>query len=208
VSPQALRSELAEIKGLEIDFVTFSGMAEPTLAANLEELVAAVKETLPGPPLAILTNSSLMPRPDVQRDLGFFDVVVPKIDAPDQELFAEINRPFIDYTLNEILRGIRMFRQQVASKLALQMMFIEANQDKAREMAEIACGLQPDEVQLNTPLRPCPVPALGPSDMEEIEAAFEGLNVVNVYRSERPQVTPLNEKETRRRRPDQRLTER
>jgi hypothetical protein len=44
--------------------------------------------------------------------------------------------------------------------------------------------------------------------MEEIEGAFEGLNVVNVYKSERPQVTPLNEKETRKRRPDQLLTER
>jgi wyosine [tRNA(Phe)-imidazoG37] synthetase (radical SAM superfamily) len=208
VSPQALRSELAEIKGLEIDFVTFSGMAEPTLAANLEALVAGVKETLPGLPLAILTNSSLMPRPDVRRDLSLFDVVVPKIDAPNQELFAEINRPFIGYTLSEILRGIRRFREEAPSKVALQMMLIKANQDKAREMAEIARGLQPDEVQLNTPLRPSPVPALSPSDMEEIEDAFEGLNVVNVYRSERPQVTPLNEEETRRRRPEQRLTER
>ncbi len=208
VSPQALRSELEEIKGLEIDFVTFSGMAEPTLAANLEELVAAVKETLPGPPLAILTNSSLMPRPDVRRDLSFFDVVVPKIDAPDQELFTEINRPFVDYTLNEILQGIHMFREQAPSKLTLQMMFIEVNQDKAQEMAEIARSLQPDEVQLNTPLRPCPVPALGPSDMKEIEAAFEGLNVVNVHRSERPQVTPVDAAATRRRRPDQRLPER
>jgi wyosine [tRNA(Phe)-imidazoG37] synthetase (radical SAM superfamily) len=208
VSPQTLRSELAEIKGLEIDFVTFSGMAEPTLAANLEDLVAAVKETLPGPPLAILTNSSLMPRLDVRRDLSLFDVVVPKIDAPNQELFAEINRPFIGSTLSEILRGIRMFREQAPGKVALQMMFIKANQDKAREMAEIARGLQPDEVQLNTPLRPSPVPALSPSDMEEIEAAFEGLNVINVYRSERPQVTPVNSKETKRRRPEQRLTER
>ncbi len=207
VSPQALRSELAEIDGLELDFVTFSGMAEPTLAANLKELVAAVKEKLPGPPLAILTNSSLMPRPDVRRDLTFFDVVVPKIDAPDQELFTRINRPFIDYTLNEILEGIRMFREQTPSKLALQMMFIEANQNKAEEMAEIARGLQPDEVQLNTPLRPCPVPPLSPTDMKEIEAAFDGLNVVNVYSSERPQVAPVDAAETRRRRPDQRWPE-
>ncbi len=200
-SGQALRSELVEMEGLDIDFVTFSGIAEPPLAANLQKLVAAVKETLPGAPVAILTNSSLMPRADVRLDLSFFDVVVAEIDAPNEELLTRINRPFTDYTLDEIPQGIRIFRKQSRSKLALQMMFIEANQDKAREMAESARGLQSDEVQLNTPLRPCPVPPLGPSDMKEIEAAFEGLNVVNVNRSERPQVVPVDAAETRRRRP-------
>jgi hypothetical protein len=81
------------------------------------------------------------------------------------------------------------------------------------EMAEIARDLSPDEVQLNTPLRPSPVPPLSPAGMDEIEAAFAGLPVLskvegevegpvlNVYKAARPEVVFLDEEETRRRRP-------
>jgi len=203
VQPQVLASELKQVKGIEVDYVTFSGMAEPTLAANLPELVTVVRDNLPACPIAILTNSSLMPRPGMRDDLSLFDVVVAKVDAPNQELFTEINRPFVGYTLAEILKGIRHFREQFPGRLALQMMFIEANRAAAHDMAEIARHLGLDEVQLNTPLRPCPVPPLSPVEMKEIEATFEGLDVINIYTSERPQVTPVDIDETRRRRPEQ-----
>jgi wyosine [tRNA(Phe)-imidazoG37] synthetase (radical SAM superfamily) len=202
VQPSQLRQELTEIRDTPIDYVTFSGVAEPTLAANLGELVAVVRERFVKP-VAVLTNSSLMKRGDVRQDLALFDVVVTKVDAPDEWLYQQINRPFVDYTLAEVLWGIRRFREEFQGKLALQMMFVETNRDYAEEMADIARDLSPDEVQLNTPLRPSPVPPLGPMEMDEIEAAFAGLPVLNVYKAARPEVVFLDEEETRRRRPQQ-----
>jgi len=105
--------------------------------------------------------------------------------------------------LAEILWGIRRFREEFQGKLALQMMFVEANRDRAEEMAEIARDLSPDEIQLNTPLRPNPERPLSPEEMEQIEAAFVGLPVLNVYKAARPEVVFLDEEETRRRRPQQ-----
>jgi len=200
VEAEALRCELAQVGDVAVDTVTFSGIAEPTLALNLAELVAVVRERFTQP-AAILTNSSLLKRDDVRRDLACFDIVVAKVDAPDEALFQQINRPAVSYTLQEILWGIQRFRQEFAGRLALQMMFIPANRDRAAEMARIARQLRPDEVQLNTPLRPSPVPPLSPAEMDEVEAAFAGLPVVNVYKAKRPEVTPLDEAETRRRRP-------
>ena len=117
----------------------------------------------------------------------------------------------------EVLWGIRRFREEFQGKLALQMMFVEANRDRAGEMAEIARDLSPDKVQLNTPLRPSPVPSLSPAEMDEVEAAFADLlalspalstvegkvegAVLNVYKAARPEVVSLDEGETRRRRP-------
>jgi wyosine [tRNA(Phe)-imidazoG37] synthetase (radical SAM superfamily) len=193
---------LAEVGDTPIDYVTFSGVAEPTLAANLGELVAVVREQFVQP-VAILTNSSLMKQGDVRGDLALFDVVVAKVDAPDELLYQKINRPFLNDTLAEVLWGIRRFREEFQGKLALQMMFVEANRDRAEEMAEIARDLSPDEVQLNTPLRPSPVPPLSPVGMDEIEAAFAGLPILNVYKATRPEVLFLDEGETRRRRPRQ-----
>lgn len=207
VQPSQLRQELAEVGDTAMDYVTFSGMAEPTLAANLGELVAVVRERFVQP-LAILTNSSLMKRGDVRRDLALFDVVVAKVDAPDELLYQQINRPFVNYALAEVLWGIHRFREEFQGKLALQMMFVEANRDRAEEMAEIAGDLSPDEVQLNTPLRPNPERPLSSEEMEEIEAAFVGLPVLNVYKAARPEVIFLDEEETRRRRPRQEVERR
>jgi wyosine [tRNA(Phe)-imidazoG37] synthetase (radical SAM superfamily) len=199
---------LAEVEDTPIDYVTFSGVAEPTLAVNLRELVAVVRERFVQP-VAILTNSSLIKRGDVRQDLALFDVVVAKVDAPDEWLYQQINRPFVDYTLAEILWGIRRFREEFQGKLALQMMFVgqspllRCRRDRAEEMAKIARNLSPDEIQLNTPLRPSPVPPLSPAEMDEIEAVFAGLPVLSVYKTARPEVIVLDEEETRRRRPQQ-----
>ncbi len=200
IQVEQLIEELKRAEGLPLDYITFSGVAEPTLAANLGPLVWAVRERSPYP-IAILTNSSLMVREDVRQDLALFDLVAAKVDAPNEALFQAINRPFVPYSLEEIVEGIRRFREGFRGRLALQMMFVEANKDHASEMAQLARELKPDEVQLNTPLRPSPVRPLDPSEMEVVEGAFQGLNLLNVYKADRPEVAPLEESETRRRRP-------
>jgi len=176
-------------------------VGEPTLASNLGEAIGMVKSVL-GFPVAVLTNSSLMAREDVRQELSLADVVVAKVDAPSEKLFRQINRPVIGCTLDEILNALQLFREEYQGRLALQMMFLEANKGYAPEMARIAKRLSPDEVQLNTPLRPCAVQPLAPEDMSIIRQAFSGLRgVVTVYEGQGPEVTPLNREETLLRRP-------
>jgi wyosine [tRNA(Phe)-imidazoG37] synthetase (radical SAM superfamily) len=184
------------------DYVTFSGTGEPTLASNLGDALRLARDLL-GLPTAVLTNSSLMAREDVRRDLACADVVVAKLDAPDEQLFQRINRPVTDCRLEEVFRGISLFRAGYAGKLALQMMFVEANKGFVAEMAAIASRLSPDEVQINTPLRPCPVTPLTAAEIAAIREEFHELaNVVTVYDAPRPEVTPLDIEQTRRRRPE------
>ncbi|GAJ01205.1 unnamed protein product, partial [marine sediment metagenome] len=166
-----LVSELDKVRGVPADYATFSGVGEPTLASNLGQAIEIVKSNL-GLPVAVLTNSSLMPREDVRQGLAKADVVVAKLDAPTEELFHAINRPFTGYSLDEIIQGIRKFREQFGKKLALQIMFISTNKGYALDIARIAESLAPDEVQLNTPLRPCAVPPLILEQMSSIKRAF------------------------------------
>ena len=198
-----LLSELEQVRGVQADYATFSGVGEPTLASNLGQAIEIVKSSL-GVPAAVLTNSSLMPREDVRQRLAKADLVVAKLDAPTEELFHTINRPAIDYSLTEILEGIRRFRLEFRGKLALQTMFISASRDYAPDIARIAERLSVDEVQLNTPLRPCAVPPLTLEEMSNIKRAFsQHRNVLTVYEAPRPAVVPLNVQETRRRRPEE-----
>jgi len=203
VPVSTLASELEQVRDVQADYATFSGVGEPTLASNLGQAIEIVKSGL-GVPVAVLTNSSLMPKEDVRRALAKADLVVAKLDAPTEELFHTINRPAIDYSLTEVLEGIRRFRLEFRGKLAVQMMFIEANKECAEDMARIAELLSPDEVQLNTPLRPCAVSPLTLEEMSSIKRAFpQHRNVLTVYEAPKPAVVPLNLQETRRRRPEE-----
>lgn len=201
VSLDRLAQELKTVEGVAADYATFSGVGEPSLASNLGEAIELVKSVLKLP-VAVLTNSSLMTRDDVRHELSLADVVVAKVDAPNEELFRKINRPVMRQTLFQILKALQFFRENYRGKLALQMMFVEANKGYAADMAKVAEQLSPDEVQINTPLRPCGVSPLAPEEVATIEREFSNFeNVVTVYRALKPEVMPFDLVETLRRRP-------
>ncbi len=197
-----LAQELSAVKDISIDYATFSGMGEPTLASNLGQAIELVRSTL-RVPVAVLTNSSLVPREDVRHDLARADVVVAKVDAPTEPLYRRINRPWVRYNLSRILEAVRLFRSEFQGKLALQMMFVAVNKDSAAGMAQLAREISPDEVQINTPLRPSAVKPLPPEEIAVIRQAFSGLDgVITVYEASRPRVAPVSPEETMRRRPE------
>jgi wyosine [tRNA(Phe)-imidazoG37] synthetase (radical SAM superfamily) len=182
--------------------ITFSGNSEPTLAANLGELAEIVAK-MSGLPTAILTNSSLMPRPDVRKDLKRIGHVVAKLDAPDYETFVKVNQPAEGIRLGEIINSLRLFRSEHEGKLSLQMMFIKENQGLSHDMADIAASIKPEEVQIDTPLRPSMSKPLSRSELGRIKDVFaeKGLNAVSVYELEKPRARPIDAGETRLRRP-------
>jgi len=201
VSIDEIESSLHSVRGLAADYATFSGMGEPTLASNLGEAIELARSIL-RLPVAVLTNSSLMVREDVCKELAQADVVVAKVDAPDEELFRQINKPFVDHTLDDILQALKSFRRQYEGKLALQIMFMRANASRAAEMAAVAREVLPDEVQVNTPLRPCPVRPLPPEELASIGQEFASVaRTATVYEAEKKAVVPMHLKETLRRRP-------
>jgi len=201
VSLDRLARELKAVEGIAADYATFSGMGEPSLASNLGEAIRLVRSTLKLP-VAVLTNSSLIPREDVRHELDLADVVVAKVDAPTEEIFRKISRPIGSQTLAEILKALQLFREEYHGKLALQMMFIKANKGYAVGMAKIAEQLSPDEVQINTPLRPCGVTPLSPEEVAAIERKFSNVqNVFTVYGASKLEVMPFDLAETLRRRP-------
>jgi wyosine [tRNA(Phe)-imidazoG37] synthetase (radical SAM superfamily) len=184
------------------DVITFAGMGEPTLGANLGEVAAMIRR-YSTKPLVILTNSALITDATVREELKKLDIVVAKLDALDQDTFEKINRPVNDeIKLDAIIAGLKEFRKGYKGRLCLQMMFVEGNKDYGWELARIAAKIKPDEVQLNTPLRPCVVTPVSSDELERIREYFKVLKatVISVYDGMVPAVRVIDKTDVIRRR--------
>ncbi|MCF7908573.1 MAG: radical SAM protein [Candidatus Omnitrophica bacterium] len=191
--------ELDSLPPVKIDYITFSGAGEPTIAENLGDAIRAVKRIRKNK-IAVLTNSSLLHREDVQKDLLLADLVAVKLDACSQEVFEVINRPLKSIYFKNIVFAIKKFKNIYQGKLALQVMFIKENKKYAKEIAKIIREINPEEVQINTPLRLCRVKPLPKGELTGIKKYFEGLPAVSVYEASKKDIKPISNKDTLARR--------
>jgi wyosine [tRNA(Phe)-imidazoG37] synthetase (radical SAM superfamily) len=207
VETEKVEKNLREIlEKVNIDVITFSGTGEPTLARNLGEVIRKIKK-ISDLPLAILTNSSLFYRKEMREELKELDIIVAKLDAPNQEIFERINQPAEGINFEMIVKGLKEMRKEFfgkGKKFSLQIMFIEENKDYAEEMASLAREIKADEVQINTPLRPCNVKPLGKEELKKIKEKFSKVKAISVYEREReiPKVEKINKEEILKRRPE------
>ncbi len=202
VSLAKLREDLAGVKGVEADYVTFSGMGEPTLASNLGEAISAAREIL-GLPVAVITNASLIKDEQVRRELALADMVITKLDAADDSTLARMNQPAEGISLAPILQGLQMFRLEYSGKLVIDIMLTDINKSQAFNLNYFAGMMMPHQVQLNTPRRPCSCQALPGKELAELRKTWfwNRENVLVVSEAARPEVTPLDEAETELRHP-------
>jgi wyosine [tRNA(Phe)-imidazoG37] synthetase (radical SAM superfamily) len=151
-------------------------------------------------PVAVLTNASLLDRKQVRKELSCADLVAVKLDADCEKVFKLLNHPAREITFSRILKGIRQFRKEYRGKLALQIMFTCENERKAVNLAKLAQGIQPDEIQINTPARPSAAQALSPYAIARIKGHFRGMNVLSLYEARRKRVRAISAKDTMLRR--------
>ncbi len=208
VSPSELMAEIKDLpEECQFDYFTFSGNGEPTLAANLGDLIKAVRMTRPAR-VAVITNAALIMRKNVQADLSLADLVLMKLDAADENFFQCVNAPEQGVVFSQVIAGIKEFRRIYKGKLALQLMFVETNKAQADRLACIAQEIGADEVQLNTPLRPSSVKPLSEIEMAEIKKVFmanfgTGVACVrSVYEEEKREYKPFNAEATKKRHGD------
>jgi wyosine [tRNA(Phe)-imidazoG37] synthetase (radical SAM superfamily) len=202
VETSRVEKDLEEIiEKIDADVITFSGTGEPTLAENLGDVIDLVRN-ITDMPLAILTNSSLLHRADVRMELKKLDIVVAKLDAPNEKIFGIVDKPVDEINFDMVLDGIQRFRDGFDGKFSLQSMFVKENERYAGEIVELAGKIDPDEIQINTPLRTCPVKPLGKDEIGRIKKKFHGLNAISVYDREKFQVYTSEPREVLRRRPE------
>ncbi len=173
---------IAELKtaiaaGIEADYITISGSGEPTLNSQLGRLIEEIKK-ITSIPVAILTNSTLFTEPAVRADCRRADVVLPSLDAGDEETFQKINRPHKDLSFDKLLEGLMAFRKEYAGQIWLEVFFIEdfnIGIEQIRKIKTLIDKLRPDKVQLNTIARPTAEQFIRPVSQEKMQWIAEQL---------------------------------
>ncbi len=200
VPTDKIADELKSFPDVKIDYITFSGAGEPTLAKNLGALIKEAGH-IRKEKIAVLTNATLLGRKDIQKELKTADLVEVKLDASSKALLKRVNRPFRSLTFSGLIKGIKAFRRTYKGRLALQIMFVKDNIGAAESIARIARAIRPEVVHINTPLRPSGAKAVSKKELDAVKPYFKGLRCISVYDAKKKKkVKPVSRKETLRRR--------
>jgi wyosine [tRNA(Phe)-imidazoG37] synthetase (radical SAM superfamily) len=159
VPPEEIQGELEltlSVLEKKPDYISLSGSGEPTLNNNIGQIIRKIKEVT-SIPIAVLTNGSLLSLEEVRNDLLGADLIVPSLDAITPILFEYINRPHPNLKIEEIISGLIQFRKQYRGQIWLEILFCRGANDGKEEVEKfkgVIEKVQPDRVQLNTPVRP------------------------------------------------------
>jgi wyosine [tRNA(Phe)-imidazoG37] synthetase (radical SAM superfamily) len=172
VPVEAVIAELDEtLAKVQPDYVTFSGSGEPTLHAGLGQLIAYVKERTRAK-VAVLTNGSLLYRPEVRERLLQADMVMPTLSTVREETYRAIHQPHDKLNVASLLSGLRSLRKSYRGQFFIEVMLLAGFNDRDEEIEALRQGvleIAPDRVQLNTVVRPPAYAKAIPLDRKKLE---------------------------------------
>lgn len=156
VSIDDILCELRDRLPIQTDYITLSGSGEPTLNSRIGELIDSIK-ALTNVPLAVLTNGSLLWQEEVRRQLLDADLVIPSLDAGDEDTFQRVNRPHHEVSFQKLLHGLVAFRNEFPGEYWLEVFLlanVTADNAEVSRLAGHVARIRPNRVQLNTATRP------------------------------------------------------
>lgn len=139
----------------QIDYLTFVPDGEPTLDSRLAETIDRLRAL--GIPIAVISNASLIWNEEVRKTLMHADWVSLKVDAIDEGLWRQINRPHPSLDHQAILDGMQVFAQDFRGTLATETMLVRGLNDDDEAATAIAGFLDklgPAVAYLSIPTRP------------------------------------------------------
>lgn len=153
-----------------LDYITLSGFGEPTLNLNIKKLIKEIKK-LTHTPIALITNASLIGSRKLRNEILEVDLIVPSLNSYKKDIFDKINRPSKNIALNKIITGLINLRKEFKGKIYLEIMLVRGFNDKIsdiKKFKEITDKINPDKIQLNTPVRSTTEPNIKPPDKKTL----------------------------------------
>lgn len=176
-----LREKLKEMQnaGEAPDVFTFAGNGEPTLhpdfAEIIDDTIAIRDEYFPKARIAVLSNSTMLHKPNVVEALKKVDDNILKLDSGIPETIQLLDCPLGRFHLVEVINNMKKFD----GKLTIQTMFIRGefsghkiDNTTEKELSawlELLADIRPERVMIYTIARDTPTQNLSKVSIDELE---------------------------------------
>ncbi len=184
-----LQIKLKELHGTvnEPDAITFAGNGEPTthpdFAGIIEDTIEARNKFAPKAAISILSNASMLHKPNVKEALQKVDKNIQKLDSAIESTFQIINQASSGLTLDKIIEGLISFE----GKLIIQTLFLRGEyngniidnttEKEVEAWLNILVKVKPEYVMLYPIDRGTPAKGLEKISEEELRKIAERVEV-------------------------------
>lgn len=145
----------ALLNNKNIDYITFTGSGEPTLYKDLKKLIYEIKQ-ITDIPVCIITNGSLLYKQEMRSNLLLADLIIPSLDAGNEETFKLIDNPNKEINFDKMVEGLIEFKKVFKGEYWLEIFLlkdINDNEDELDDIIKIVKKIKPDRIQFITATR-------------------------------------------------------
>lgn len=145
----------ALLNNKNIDYITFTGSGEPTLYKDLKKLIYEIKQ-ITDIPVCVITNGSLLYKQEMRSNLLLADLIIPSLDAGNEETFKLIDNPNKEIDFDKMVEGLIEFKKVFKGEYWLEIFLlkdINDNEDELDDIIKIVKKIKPDRIQFITATR-------------------------------------------------------
>ena len=177
-------TELDEVlqSNLHFDVISIVGEGEPTLYYGLGQLIDEIKKRT-DKPVAVITNGANLNDRQIQDELMNADLVLPSLNAYDEELFRKINRPHPQINFQDTIEGLISFSNAFKGRIWLEIMLLKGVNDddeSLEKFKEILKNINYERLYLNTVVRPPAendIEMISPDRMQKAVDILSGISI-------------------------------
>lgn len=168
-------------QGTRIDSITFSGDGESTInpdfAQIIDDTLVLRDRFYPDAKVSVLSNATMVHKPEVFKALKKVDNPIMKIDAPTNELVARINQPAPGYDIKKIVESLKQFDGNFVLQTCMLKSdnFDSATPEVMEGWMEIVRELRPRSIMVYTIDRPTPKQGLEKFSVEKMRKLVQPL---------------------------------
>ena len=189
---QYLDEKLQEMqrKGDPLDVITYAGNGEPTLhpefSAIIDDSIELRNKYFPWAKIAVLSNSTMISKPEVVAALKRVDQNILKLDSAFDSTIKLINQPRVKFSAEELVKNLKSFD----GNLIVQTLFIRGlyegavidntTQVEVDSWVDLIKAIKPKEVMVYTIARDTPATGLEKVSLKDLNAIASRVEALGV----------------------------
>ena len=174
-------------KGEPLDVITFAGNGEPTghpdFASIIDDTIAARDKYFPSAKVSVLSNATMLHKPDIFEALKKVDNNIQKLDTVDMAYITKVDRPCSpSYNVREVIEQLKAYD----GKVIIQTIFMRGegvdntSEEYVAPWIEAVKEIAPEQVMIYTIDRETPTKGLRKAEPAILDQICERITKLNI----------------------------